>query len=296
MSTSPLHDWAQHLASRSWAVFPLAPGTKRPAIKAWESRATTDPQRIRRCWHAGAGFGIGIACGPARLVVLDLDPATTDAGPDGAAGLAGLAQARGVQLAATFTVATPRGGTHLYYATPPGVQLRNTAGTLAPHVDTRANGGYIVAPGTVLPNGGYQLVDDTDPPELPGWLVQALTLRPAAALSAAPQPLCAEPGAYVAAAVAGECNKVRHAPPGQHNAVLCRAAYALGQLVGAGVLAHAGARAELVAAGGSLIDADCDCTPTEVTRVIDTGLAAGARNPRRTTPRTSPTSPGRSAA
>ena len=91
----------------------------------------------------------------------------------------------------------------------------------------------------------------------------------------------------MAAAVAGECDKVQHAPPGQHNAVLCRAAYALGQLVGAGVLAHATARAELVSAGGFLVGADCDCTPSEVARVIDSGLAAGARNPRRTAPRTS---------
>ena len=78
--------------------------------------------------------------------------------------------------------------------------------------------------------------------------------------------------------------------------MLCRAAYALGQLVGAGVLAHAGARAELVAAGGVLIGADCGCTLTEVARVVDAGLAAGARKPRRTAPRTSPVSPGRDAA
>jgi len=296
MNTNPLHDWAQHLASRGWAVFPLAPGAKRPAIREWEHRATTDPDRITRCWHAGAGFGIGIACGTSRLVVLDLDPATDAGGPDGAGALAALAAARGVQLAPTFTVATPRGGTHLYYAAPPGVQLRNTAGTLAPHVDTRANGGYVVAPGTVLPNGGYELVDDTDPPELPAWLVQALTARPSASLSAPTQRPCTDPGGYVAAAVRGECDKVRHAPAGRHNATLCRAAYALGQLVGAGLLAHADARAALVAAGGVLIGADCGCTPGEVARVIDSGLAAGARNPRRTTPRTSPTRPGRDAA
>jgi hypothetical protein len=224
--------------------------------------------------------------------VLDLDPATdagpdTD-GPDGATGLAALAQARGVALGATFTVATPRGGTHLYYRTPPGVRLRNTAGTLAPHLDTRAEGGYVVAPGTILPGGAYELVDDTDPPELPGWLVQALTVKPSASLSAPAQRPCTDVGGYVTAAVAGECDKVRHAPPGRHNAVLCRAAYALGQLVGAGLLEHNTARAELIAAGGVLIGADCGCTPTEVTRVIDAGLAAGERNPRRTTPRTSP--------
>ena len=293
MSTNQAHNWAQHLASRGWAVFPLVPGTKRPAIREWEQRASTDPDRIRRCWYE-ARFGIGIATGPSGLVVLDLDPAATDDGPDGAAGLTTLAAARGVALAPTFTVATPRGGTHLYYRSPPGVRLRNTAGTLAPRVDTRAEGGYVVGPGTVLPGGGYELVDDTDPVELPAWLVQALTTRPAAALSGPTQTPCADPGAYVAAAVAGECDKVRHAPPGQHNAVLCRAAYALGQLVGAGVLAHATARAELVSAGGFLIGADCDCTPSEITRVIASGLAAGTRKPRRTAPRTS--QPGRTAA
>ena len=184
----------------------------------------------------------------------------------------------------------------MYYRTPPGVRLRNTAGTLAPRIDTRADGGYVVAPGTVLPNGGYELVDDTDPPELPGWLVQALTERPTAALSAPAQPPCTDPGGYVRAAVVGECDKVRHAPAGRHNAALCRAAYALGQLIGAGLLDRTIARAELVAAAGVLTSSDCGCTPTEVTRVTDAGLAAGARNPRRTAPRTSPTSPGRDAA
>jgi len=284
MTTDQAHDWAQHLAARGWPVFPLAPGTKRPAIRDWEHRASTDPDRIRRCWHGGARYGIGLACGPARLVVLDLDPAPepTD-GPDGAAGLAALATERGVTLAATWTVTTPRGGTHLYYRTPPGVRLRNTASTLAPHVDTRAEGGYVVAPGTLLPNGGYELTDDTDPPELPAWLVQALTERPAASLSAPIRSPVADRAGYVAAAVTGETDKVRRAPAGAHNAVLCRAAYALGQLVGAAVLDHTTARAELVSAAGFLIGADCDCTPTEVTRVIDAGLRAGARNPRRHT-------------
>ena len=89
MTTDHALNWALHLASRDWAVFPLAPGTKRPAIREWEHRATTDPKRIKGCWYAGAGYGIGIATGPSRLVVLDLDPADT-AGPDGAGGLAGV--------------------------------------------------------------------------------------------------------------------------------------------------------------------------------------------------------------
>jgi hypothetical protein len=80
---------------------------------------------------------------------------------------------------------------------------------------------------------------------------------------------------------------VRAAPPGQHNTVLCRAAYALGQLIGAGFLDSDTARAELTTAASALIGADCDCTPREVARVISAGLTAGTRNPRRTKPCTS---------
>ncbi|MGH3674075.1 MAG: bifunctional DNA primase/polymerase, partial [Pseudonocardiaceae bacterium] len=76
--------------------------------------------------------------------------------------------------------------------------------------------------------------------------------------------------------------------PGQHNSALCRAAYALGQLVGAQLLAEPTARTELTTAAAALVNADCDCTSTEVDRVITSGLAAGVRNPRRTVPRTSP--------
>ncbi|MGH3702093.1 MAG: hypothetical protein ACRDQY_22120 [Pseudonocardiaceae bacterium] len=106
-------------------------------------------------------------------------------------------------------------------------------------------------------------------------------------ISAPAQTATTNPSGYASAAVRGECQRVRTAPPGQHNAVLCRAAYALGQLIGAGLLDEDTARAELTAAASALISADCDCTPREIARVITAGLTAGARNPRRTTPRTS---------
>ncbi|MGH3912524.1 MAG: bifunctional DNA primase/polymerase [Pseudonocardiaceae bacterium] len=287
-TTAALRNWALHLAAHDWRVFPLLPATKRPAILSWEQRATTDPDRITRCWHGGGQpYNIGLATGPSGLVVLDLDPAKAPGESDGAVGLATLAAARGVALPPTYTVSTPRGGRHLYFRNPAGVHLRNTASTLAPSLDTRAHGGYVVAPGSVRPDGGYELTGDTDPPELPAWLVQALTEGPARAHSAPAQQVCTDPGGYVGAALRGEADKVRHAPPGQHNTVLCRAAYALGQLIGAGLLDEDTARAELTAAGGFLIGADCDCTNTEVARVIEAGLAAGARDPRHTTPRTS---------
>ncbi len=86
-------------AARGWHVFPLRPGSKRPAFpdhlaadctrtdprcqaahQGWEPRATLDPDRIRRAWQA-APFNVGIACGPSRLLVVDLDIPKPDDGP-----------------------------------------------------------------------------------------------------------------------------------------------------------------------------------------------------------------------
>jgi hypothetical protein len=194
---NPLLDWALYLAAMGWHVFPLAPGTKRqPAVKDWENRATTDPDRIRRCWTADR-WNIGIATGPSGLVVVDLDmPKEGDTGPDGPTAFAALAAERGGPVPDTYTVATPSGGSHRYFASPPGVRLRNTAKHLCPNVDTRAGGGYVVGPGSVTEQGGYGLADDTDPALLPAWLVQAIVEKPAAAHSAPVQIRSHDTGTY----------------------------------------------------------------------------------------------------
>ncbi|MDI5980107.1 bifunctional DNA primase/polymerase [Amycolatopsis magusensis] len=276
-----LRDWALYLAGRDWAVFPLHPSTKRnPAIKDWENRASTDPDRVRRAWDRGE-YNIGLATGPSGLVVIDLDlPKPGDTGPDGATALAALAAERGGALPETWTVDTPSGGRHLYYRCPAGVRLRNTGGTLASCVDTRAWGGYVVAPGSVTDQGSYTLHDDRDPVDLPAWLVQACAER---LITTAGGPLTIRTGshtAYGAAALRGECDRVRAALPGQHNPVLASAAFTIGRKVGAQLIDPDTARAELIAAGTSLIGTEHWPPDTaEVERVVDAGLTAGARNP-----------------
>jgi hypothetical protein len=276
-SANTQQDWALYLAAMGWHVFPLAAGTKRPAVKDWEHRATTDTDRIARCWATG-DFNIGLATGPSGLVVIDLD--TAEGTDDGAAVLARLAADRGVSVPATYAVSTPSGGRHLYFTTPEGVRLRNTARTIGPNIDSRAGGGYVVAPGSVLPNGGYELTDDNDPALLPAWLVQACLDRPSPATSAPSQIVASNPDAYAASALRGECERVRNAPSGQHNAILASAAYTLGRKVGAGIITHTDARTGLIAAGEDLrISTRCGCTSREIHRVVDAGLTAGARNP-----------------
>jgi len=280
-SQDVLREWALYCATMGWHVFPLVPATKRPAIRGWEDRSTTDHDRITRCWGSGA-FNIGVATGPSRLLVVDCDTVKQSGEVDGAEALAALADERGVELPATYTVTTPSGGRHLYFTLPPGVRLRNTAGHLAPRIDTRSGGGYVVAPGSTLPEGGYELEDDTDPAPLPAWLLQALCERPTTTSTTSAGPV-ARPSAYAASALRGECDEIRSAPPGRHNEVLSRAAYRVGRLVGGGLLDEAHARTELTQAGQALVTADCGCTPAEVARVIDAGLAKGRTQPRTVT-------------
>jgi hypothetical protein len=297
MSTEYLRSCALDFAERGWYVFPITPWAKKPpVIDRWETRASTDPHQINHWWRH-TPYSVGIATGPSELVVIDLDvPKHGEPIPDqwailginsGTGVLRALARQRGVTITPTYAVSTPSGGWHLYYTTPPGVVLRNTCNVIGWKIDTRAHGGYVLAAGSSVPPSGYELFDDRDPAVLPDWLHQALTPTPSPGLSAPAVAAATNPDSYVAAAVRGETHRVRTAPSGQHNAVLCRAAYALGQLTGAGLLDETTARAELTTAAQVLIGADCDCTPTEVARVITASLAAGARNPRRTTPRTS---------
>jgi len=292
-----LRAWALHFAARGWHVFPVSPGAKKPpVIDRWETRASTNPDHIHTWWQQ-VPYSIGIATGPSGLVVIDLDTTKhTEPAHDhwasrgittGVGVLRTLAHQHGHTITPTYAISTPSGGWHLYYTTPSDTKLRNTCSVIGWKIDTRAHGGYVIAPGSPVPPGGYELFDDRDPAPLPTWLHHALTPNPPTGNSTLPVAAATNPDGYTLAAVHGETQRVRSAPPGRHNATLCRAAYALGQLIGAGLLDAATARTQLTTAAEALITGDCSCTPTEVARVIRAGLAAGARNPRRTTPRTS---------
>lgn len=271
-------------AARGWRVFPLRPDDKRPAVKDWENRATTDPQRITRCWTAGP-YGIGIACGPSRLVVIDLDtpkpgqvpPPDYDLSGNGAGVFATLAHRHGQRIEATYTVTTGRGGTHLYYQHPAdGPALRNTAGTLGWLIDTRAHGGYVVAAGSTVAGRRYTVDLDVDPTPLPDWLAELL--RPAPMPAQRPVVVDLSTGrraAYVRAAIDRETARVTAAPQGQRNRSLYIAAVALGQLVAGGALAENDAQSVLEQAG-----VDVGLSTTEAYRTVRSGLTAGQRRPR----------------
>ncbi|MFD3970835.1 bifunctional DNA primase/polymerase [Streptomyces cyaneofuscatus] len=253
-------------AERGWHVFPLRPRDKRPALhgetacpgigdcasghRKWEQRATTDRDRIRKAWSAGA-FNVGLATGPSGLVVVDLDPVKAKdpkGTPDGVTSLQALCERAGQTVPATYRTRTASGGHHLYFTAPDGVRLGNSAGRLGKHIDTRAHGGYVVAAGSVLAHGAYEVVDPTEPVPLPEWLHALLTLRQAPrALTAAPVPVRAS--RYAAAALRAETAAVAGAGEGVRNWTLVRAARALGRFIPSGDLARSEVEQALNSAG-----------------------------------------------
>ncbi|MFE9171941.1 bifunctional DNA primase/polymerase [Streptomyces kebangsaanensis] len=123
--------------------------------------ASTDPARIRALFAAAPwATGYGIACGlpPHHLIGVDLD---TKTGTDACAALRELALRHLFTLPATVVVLTPSGGRHLWLSGPPGVVVPNSAGRLAPGIDIRGAGGYLVGPGSRTEHGVYTTAPGT---------------------------------------------------------------------------------------------------------------------------------------
>ncbi|GHF42536.1 DNA primase [Streptomyces mashuensis] len=127
--------------------------------------ATTDPDAVRALFEAAPwATGYGIACGrpPHHLVGVDLD---VKHGQDGPAALAGLARLHGFEIPDTVTVLTPSGGQHRWFSSPADARIPNSVGRIAPGIDIRGPGGYLVGPGSLTTAGRYALAADS--PGLP---------------------------------------------------------------------------------------------------------------------------------
>ncbi|MBZ6196567.1 bifunctional DNA primase/polymerase [Streptomyces olivaceus] len=275
----PLLAAALSAAERGWHVFPLRPGTKRPALHGertctgtgpcaaghlkWEQRATTDPDRIRATWST-APYNVGIAAGPSGLVVVDLDvPKEKGNGdaPCGAATFKALCERAGHAVPTTYRVRTASGGQHLYFTAPSGVRLSNTARTVAASVDTRAWGGYVVAAGSTTPTGPYEALCGPETLPVPGWLLSIL--RPAPKPSQAPSVAVAgQSRRYADVALVNEARTVARSQLGGREAALFRAARALGRFVAWGDLPRHVVEQALQEAGEStgLTAAECRST------------------------------------
>ena len=131
---------------RGWAIFPLVPNTKKPLTRNGFKDATKSADVVREWWGRTPNANIGIATGLlSGVVVVDVDV------KNGAKGRESLASLKGLEP--TLTATTPSGGWHLYYLCPErGIRSRNA---MLPGIDFKADGGYVVAPGSAIDGNEY---------------------------------------------------------------------------------------------------------------------------------------------
>lgn len=157
-----------------WAVFPLAPRGKTPLTDTGFKAASRSPDTIQKWWARTPEANIGIPTGArTRFDVLDVD---LDKG-----GQETLEQWRsaGHVLPDTVQALTGGGGMHYFFRYDPKNELKNRAG-IAPGIDIRTEGGYIVAPPSEHASGrsyAWELSHDIDDVEVcpwPSWLLQLI--------------------------------------------------------------------------------------------------------------------------
>jgi hypothetical protein len=133
------------LMARGWSIIPLKPQSKVPAVR-WEEyqrgMATLDDLEQ---WFSTPGYNVGIITGTiSKIFVVDADSP------------AALAWAREYLPPCDLRVRTAK-GMHLYYPYSGARPMRNKCRVRyqgeSLEIDFRAEGGYVVGPGSVHPTG-----------------------------------------------------------------------------------------------------------------------------------------------
>ncbi len=153
---------ALNATRRGFAIFPLVPNAKTPALKNWQNLATTDTTQIKAWWAQWPEANIGITT--ERLLVVDIDPRN---GGDVTAQSLALVE----DFPKTLCSRSARGGSHMLYALPEHVIVRGGADKLGKGVDIKSWGGLIVAAGSATKDGAYTWLNDRPVAPAPQWLI-----------------------------------------------------------------------------------------------------------------------------
>jgi hypothetical protein len=161
---------ALRLAEGGRPVFPCRPEDKAPLTLNGFKDASLDPGTIRRRWGRWPDALIGMPTGAVSgTLVLDLD---VKHGRDGIAAFDVLRAGR--DLPPHPLVQTGSGGQHIYLAAVPGRRVGNSVGRIAPGIDVRGDGGYVIVP----PSPGYTVLERAPLHPPPAWLLNLLDPPP----------------------------------------------------------------------------------------------------------------------
>ena len=169
-------DWALWWANLGFSVFPLIPGGKLPLIDGWQHRATRDAQRIRDWWTCPVlgipqDYNVGILTSryltESALWVVDVDNKGAKEGDNEIVKL----EMEGKDFPPTLEQSTPTGGKHFIYLVDKAV--RSGANVLAPGLDIRSDGGFIVGAGSETERGRYEIRGSArEPARAPAWYIE----------------------------------------------------------------------------------------------------------------------------
>ena len=251
---------ARKAVDLGWSLTPLR--GKIPVLDSWQKQPPPTVDQVETWARAG---NLGLRTGAASMLyVIDID---IDKGGDPHA----------FDWPATATVETGGGGLHLYFKNPPGLILKNTAGKLGAHIDTRGEGGQVVFVGSIHPLTGrvYAWQPDATPEEvgvadLPEFLIELLNPTRQNVATQIPG------SAYAVAALHGCVREIQLAPEGTRNHTLNKVSFSMGQLIGGRAIHEHDVRSALE---GAACAANLELAEIEAT--MNSGIESGKQQPRR---------------
>lgn len=278
-ASSRLLEVALIYADLGWPVFPCKPRGKTPITEHGLKDASTDLDQIGAWWDRTPDANVAIATGVA-FDVLDVDVLERDEVGNVIGTPLDAWLPNDSPLIAGPTVATGKGA-HVYFAT---TGIGNRAGVI-PGVDWRGQGGYVIAPPSVHPNGAiYRFERGSNDPEYgvwttlsppAPWLFGLLKPKKQSFRSFGSSTTTSSAGAYARRALENECGRVMLAAEGTRNHTLNSAAFSLGQLVATGSIG-----VDEVIEGLLLAASRAGLDETESRATVASGLNSGALQPR----------------
>ena len=225
-------------------VFPCG-ADKKPLTMHGFKDATTDPARIRTMFSNPAAAMIGVPTGEQTgVVVIDVDRKENRQGGQ-------WLDANSHRMPQTRTIRTGSGGLHIYLLHP-GQRVKNSNDKIAPGIDVRGDGGYVIVP----PSPGYSVADDAPFAEMPDWIVATLCPPEPVATPVpprAPRTSTSQGGTpYGLKALDDECQAIDRAGFGSQESTLNAAGLKIGALVAGGELEHGPALAALLSSARSM--------------------------------------------
>jgi len=266
-------------------VFVAKPENKRPLVE-WRDKSTTDPDTVREWFKQWPNALPAIDLAKSGHVVIDGD---RHGGPDGVCHAEQLFAERGLVTSAIPTVTTPQDGRHYWFKQPlEGEPITNSDKPVRDKgINVRGDGGYVIAPGALLPDGrGYkrapntpstiEAVRDGTVPVLPPSIVTLL--RPNGHDSRAAKPTSSREEGYAQAALDNVARQLATVAEGSRNIELNNGALIMGHMVASGWIGRATVE-------GRLFDAATACGlvkddgPHSVRATIKSGLDTGEKEP-----------------